>query len=274
MESLFETASGSVAGRDHVHAGRNNQDALCVLTEPEVTVAVVCDGCSSGRFSEVGAQLGARLVATGLRDALAMGKPPDEALERSRLDVLAHVRALANAIGESLSQAVNDYFLFTAVVAVIGPDRTFVAGIGDGMFVYNGEPVRLGPFPNNEPPYLAYAITGSSLAGDRGAALRFMRYLDVPTGEVSSLLIGTDGAADLAEAQERLLPGRDEPAGPVSQFWENDRFFRNPFILGRRLNLINPSQGVVRVRNGIVERAEGLLPDDTTLVVVRRRKES
>lgn len=274
MESLFETAAGSVAGRDHVHAGRNNQDALCILSGPDATVAVVCDGCSSGRFSEVGAQLGARLIADYLRYTLVAGSKPPWKLEEVRRDVLNVIAGLAVSMGGSLSQTVNDFFLFTAVVAVVGAERTFVAGIGDGMFAYNGEVVRLGPFPNNQPPYLAYAITGSSLASGMGSALKFMRYLDVPTDEVSSLLIGTDGTADLADAAERLLPGRTEPVGPLSQFWENDKFFRNPFILGRRLNLINPSQGVVRVKDGVVERAEGLLPDDTTLVAIRRRKEA
>ena len=86
-----------------------------------------------------------------------------------------------------------------------------------------------------------------------------------------SLVIGSDGLVDLDEARELNLPGRKDSVGSVSQFWENDRFFKNPFILGRRLNLINPPRPVVRVRDGVIERSEGLLMDDTTLVAMRRK---
>lgn len=56
--------AASVAGRAHRRLGKNNQDAAAVSHGDGFTVAVVCDGCSSGAASEVGAKLGARFLAT------------------------------------------------------------------------------------------------------------------------------------------------------------------------------------------------------------------
>ncbi len=63
MKSIFEIAGGSILGRSHRLTGKNNQDALCCFQESDCTVAVVCDDCGSGAQSEVGAHIGARLVA-------------------------------------------------------------------------------------------------------------------------------------------------------------------------------------------------------------------
>lgn len=271
MMDLFEVASGSVVGRDHVHIGKNNQDAHCVVRDTGGVIAVVCDGSSSGKFSEFGARLGARLIATSLHDSLRAGRKAPDALERARLDVLAQIRLLANVMGFSLSQTISDYFLFTVVVAILEPLETTIAAIGDGAYAVNGELVTLGPFPENAPPYLAYAITGSPLTHVEPGSIRFQPHSVVPTADIQSLIIGSDGVGDLDTCRERNLPGRQECVGPLSQFWENDRFFKNPFILGRRLNLINPPRPTIRVRDGVIERSEGLLLDDTTLVAVRRK---
>ncbi len=267
----FEVATGSVTGRDHTHALRNNQDALAVLSDENVLVAVVADGCSSGRFSEVGAHLGARLLAHDLLAVCSAEQGILPALERIRQNMLAQLRLLAKAMGGRLSEVVNDYFLFTTVAAIITPTETIVVSIGDGLFATNEQIDRLGPFPGNAPPYLAYAITGSSL-NQSPQAFQFVVNTVMSTRELETLLIGTDGVADLVAVQDRLLPGKAEPVGPLSQFWTEDRFYKNSFILGRRLNLINPSQPHIRVADDAVERHEGLLPDDTTLVVMRRRK--
>ena len=45
---------------------RNNQDGLAVRVEPRRIVAALCDGCSAGRSSEVGARLAASWVAVHL----------------------------------------------------------------------------------------------------------------------------------------------------------------------------------------------------------------
>src|SRR5579885_3047520 len=103
---MFEITSASVLGRDHVAPGKNNQDAVFAAVNAEGSYAgVVCDGCGSSPHSEVGAQLGARMIgpellkaAPWIMAAVAKGahrvRLVNETLERIRQNTLAHIRLL------------------------------------------------------------------------------------------------------------------------------------------------------------------------------------
>jgi hypothetical protein len=272
MNARFELAAGSVVGRDHVAAGRNNQDAFCFWTGPGALLAVVADGCGSGRFSEVGARIGARLVVEALRrHAGRLGAwPADCMLEYVRLDVLESLRTLAAAMGGSLSQTVADYLLFTVVGAVVTEAEAFVFTLGDGVYAVNGE-IQALTSPGNEPAYLGYALSGSTLADADSERLRFTVQRRLPTAAMKTLLVGSDGVGDLIAAAASRVPGRDEELGGLAQFWEDDRHFRNPANVGRRLTLANRDVQRVDWDGRRLEREHGLLPDDTTLAVMRRR---
>ena len=118
-------------------------------------------------------------------------------------------------------------------------------------------------FPDNAPPYVAYGL----LRPAEGFAV--LRRLD--TTALDSLLIGTDGAADLAALAGARVPGTDEPVGPLARWWQDDRFFRNPDAVRRRLALLN-SPGWRRDSAGRLAPEPPLLRDDTTLVALRRRR--
>ncbi len=248
MNAPMELAGGSVTGRAHLNTGRNNQDAFHYELADGLAVGVVCDGCGSSARSEVGAALGARLVAAAVLDAARSAPDPDWCAVRAR--VLQTLGTLARGMGGPLERIVDEYLLFTVVGALVTPARTWVFSVGDGIYAVNGDETRLGPFPRNEPPYLGYALLGMYEAETE---LR----VDGPwvTAEVESLLIGSDGAADLAR------PGTDAPdeAG-LRQFWSDDRFFNNRDGVRRRLAVLNRGRGGAS------------LPDDTTLVVMRRRR--
>jgi hypothetical protein len=264
----FELASGSVVGREHAAAGRNNQDACCSWQGQQATVAVVADGCGSGRFSEVGARAGARLLVEALRQRVPRidAGPVALVLEEVRLAVLAALRPLAEAFGGSLPDAVSEHFLFTLLGAVVTERTAVVFALGDGVIAVNGA-VDVLVSPGNAPPYLGYALL------DRAAqARRFeIRHLG-SASSVDSLLIGTDGVADLLRQAERRLPGRDEAVGPLSRLWDDDRHFANPAALGRRLRLLNRETVRADWQTHELRREHGLLPDDTSLLVLRRRR--
>lgn len=266
----FEIAMGTVAGRDHFRASRNNQDAFRCLVTEDTIVAVVCDGCSSSPHSEVGAKIGASLmVQTILRHCRRLWDT-SLTLERTRQDVLAQLRILANSMGESLSRTIGEYLLFTVIGAIITPENCTVFSLGDGLFIYNEHLKTIGPFPENEPPYLAYALLEPELTKFSLEQLRFQLDLVIPSKQLESLLIGTDGVNDLIEVTERNLPGKEEKVGPISQFWQDDPYFQNPDMVRRRLTLIN--REVFRVSEEGTKKQTGLLPDDTTLIVIRRKK--
>ena len=276
----FQFAVGSVLGRDHRVAGKNNQDAWYVSTGDTCDIVLVADGCSAGTHSEVGAHAGVQMVSRAIRRHVELYNAagiPHTAFSSSgpfwegvRLDVLRQLRGFAQMMGERLPTALNTYCLFTIVGALLTKEWASFFSLGDGVIIVNGEMIPIGPFPNNEPPYLAYGLVPTSLERENPALLRFWVHREEPIESIDSFLIGTDGAWDLHEAELLPMPGKDEPVGPLSQFWSEDRYFRNQDMLRRRLTIAN--RDMTRAswdeRELIIEH--GLLPDDTTIITGRR----
>lgn len=274
---MFEIAAGTIVGSDHRWSGRNNQDAFCISQSPEAAIAVVCDGCSEGRQSEVGAQIGSRLVVRAIRRGMEIIFRDSEfwpgVLAWSQQKTIRILQEIVLNMEGRQSHLVSDYFLFTVVgVALTSEDAVFFS-FGDGVFAVNGEVSRVGPFPNNAPPYLAYGGLVKSSLGDNPELLKFAIHKIVPTAELNNGLIGTDGVVDLVRAADSRIPGKTEAVGALSQFWTEDSYFANPDAVRRKLSLLN--QEVVRPdwENRCLAREKRLLPDDTTLIVFRRKKE-
>ena len=241
MRALFEVAAASVVGIDHYRAGRNSHDGFHWELADDLAIAVVCDGCGSGKHSEVGAKLGASLIGREMAERIRAGSDlgPDSALwEEVPRAAIEQLSLLARGLRQSLHDAVTDYLLFTIVGVVITRAETVFFSLGDGVFAVNGEQIELGPYPDNAPPYLAYALVD-------GNAPRLNIDRRLATSGLRHVVIGTDGAAGLA----------------LSTFCETDHYFRNPDGLRRKLFLMT--------------RAErGGLKDDTTVIALRRRAEA
>lgn len=264
----FETAAGSVAGRAHSLAGKPSQDAYVVCANPAAVVAVVADGCGSADNSEVGAWIGASALA---RELLSLGGADlkDPAFwEGVQASVISTLRTVALAMGGDLRETARRFFLFTLVGAVIAKDQAAIVSFGDGLVILNGKAHQIGPFPGNAPPYLGHALTG-----ERRDDLRFVVHRVLPAAEVSSIVVATDGAQEWREVEKRCLPGTTDLVGPIEQLWENDRFFEHPDTLRRKLARMN--RNVVRPLwdERRLDRPPALLDDDTTVAVIRAKKE-
>jgi hypothetical protein len=275
LMSDFELATSSVCGRDHQRVSRNNQDALAVERGARHLVLVVADGCGSSPGSEVGARLGARLLAAALLRRLEPAPAPaaaadplpshpedarapglDAALAAARSDVLAQLGSLARALcaasapdDRALASAVREQLLFTLVGAVVGPAETALFALGDGLLELNDRSFPLGPFPGNQPPYLGYALLPQALHGFAPEELQLQLRARIPTAELRSLALGTDGALDLEAA-----------AASPAQLLAEPVLFKNPDGLRRRLYLLARDQPA----------RPAPLHDDTTLVLLRR----
>ncbi|MBI4118849.1 MAG: protein phosphatase 2C domain-containing protein [Parcubacteria group bacterium] len=278
----FQIAGGSVPGSEHTKPGKpgwtNNQDAFHWRQTDNCLAAVVCDGCGSGAHSEVGAKISARLVVQFIAEAgeryvgQLLSQPEKEVgidWERVKTLILSQIAVLASSMGESFSKTINDYFLFTLVGALITPWDVFLFSLGDGVFVLNGEIIQLGPFPNNAPSYLAYNLTGSSLTVDQPELLKIQVNRIILIDELESLILGCDGVLDLIALADKNLPHREEVVGSISQFWTDDHYFTNSDAVRRRLALIG-KEGAEVVAGNKARVTNGLLADDTTLVVIRR----
>jgi hypothetical protein len=211
--SRFGVAAGSVTGREHLRLHRNNQDGVAVRVEPERVVAVVCDGCSAGASSEVGARLGAAFVAAHLPRVLDEGGGS----ERLTDDLCAYLEHIAAGLGGGPS-VVRDYLLFTLLAAVVEPGRTRIFGLGDGLYSTDGEVHVLGPYPDNAPPYVAYRLVDRALCPPALPCAVEMLH----ESAAQTVILGSDGLDALAPGELASLA---------------ERCRRNPSLLQKGLNV-------------------------------------
>lgn len=281
MKNQFEIAGGTVVGSEHIKAGKNNQDAFYWTLSDLAIVAVVTDGCSEAPHSEVGAKIGAKIVAEAISNEvmdynnivtalLSDPDPPYPFWSNVRIRILRKLNDVLDNIGGE-SKTILDYFLFTVVGALITPWTTSLFSIGDGATILNGEYKKIGPFPDNTPPYLGYAMLWKAPSRIKPEWFHFTIHSILDTRNVNSILIGTDGTEDLIGAAENNIPGKKEMVGPISQFWEEDGYFKNPDMIRRKLSLVNRTVTKIDWENRSTTKEHGLLPDDTTLIVIRRK---
>jgi hypothetical protein len=250
----LDVAAASFPGGEHRRLDRNNQDSFAVRFRDDLLVAAVADGCSSAPFSEAGAILGVRLFADLLIDDRSR-RPfdsPDENLERVRRELLRRLRLLAGDDGEGVDRIASEALLFTLVGLLATPERLLLFALGDGEIVANGLRSSL-RFPGEAPPYLGHELLGAA-----GAAppVPFRIVADLPREDLRWAAIGSDGLADLLAAAGRSCGAGREPVPSLEELAGDERLFRNPRFLERKLRLAGQA---------------GFLPDDTTLVVVRTR---
>lgn len=258
------TASASVIGARHSRAARNGQDAVASVTvsvgNETAAVTVVCDGCSSGQSSEVGAQLGANLFARAVGARLAMGGSPcDPGLwADARAEVVAQLGALADQMlgrdsdpcerlvgaSDELIDVVREHFLFTVVAAAVRGDEAAVWAVGDGVYSYGDYTRELGPFADNAPPYLGY-----DLLGDARPA-----HFEIAAPNCGVIVIGTDGAMELIDGVSRFA-GR--------------RYVEHPDALRRELSLRAKPQERIDWEARRVVRTPAELQDDCAIAVLR-----
>ncbi len=277
----YQTIGASIIGRDHVGignvlVGKNNQDSFCVTQDDDRAVAIVCDGCGGQPHSEVGSQLGARFLSRAIYKTLyncgSLRKINSYPLILSYalVDLLKEILRLSKLLDDNKVKAIDEYFLFTIVGAIVDHDGCVVFSIGDGFYALNDNVCHsLGPFKDNEPPYAAYGLTGTKSKPPDHEAWKFQILAKCSADEFKHVLIGTDGVRSLLSAKDKKITGKDEVVGGIEQFWLNDAYFNGPNELHNRLALIG--RNFTAVKNGQLKREHGLLIDDTTLAVIRRQ---
>lgn len=274
-------AAAAVTGARHTRIGRNGQDAAAVwIAPPDVGASagvgakgvsgsnilaagaiVVCDGCGSGESSEVGARVGARLALGAISKRIGsridgIGRDPmggsddggssDPTTETFwtavRAEVVGAFEQLARSMPGSREQIVHDYFLFTTIAAVMVGDAIAVWAIGDGVYAIDGRVRELGPFANNQPPYLAYDLVGNP----QGA------HLEIAHGD--SVIVATDGVGEVG----------------VDRFAGVDRFVTHPDALRRHLALLARGEERIDWTARRVVRTPAALQDDGAVAMLVR----
>lgn len=269
LNEVFEWCSGTVTGRRHSVAGRDNQDASCVRSGANWLAAVVCDGCSSGPDCGIGAWLGARMVVECLRSIAPKLRPKniEKQLEAARVEILQRILRLARSLGGDLTDMLGDTFLYTVIGVLMNRSTAVVFSIGDGVAFVNGQKYEIA-YKNDRPAYLTYALT--DLNEKYGDAFRFRVLATMPTSKLKTLILGTDGVLDLIEAAHKTMPGKTQKIGKIDQFLTKNRYYRIPEALTRYLARVNKPTMRVDWKTRKVRRELGRLADDTTIIAIRR----
>jgi len=242
MDTL-SLATAAVTGARHRRIERNGQDAVASWLGDGTAAVVVCDGCSAGASSEVGARLGAALWIAALATRLSAGASAmaEATWSAVRGDVGARLAALVAAMP---GDALRDHFLFTTVSAVACRDGVAVWALGDGAYAIDGRTRVLGPFADNQPPYLAYDLLGAA------APAHFA------TADARAVVVATDGALDLPVALDDLVCG----------------CFANPDALRRRLTVLARGHERIDWDERAVVRTPASLQDDLAVAAIRRQR--
>jgi hypothetical protein len=278
----MDTISAVVTGARHQRVGKNGQDAAATWVGDGCAAIVVCDGCGTGASSEVGARLGAglwiRAIARRLESVRAADesiRAPDESIrapdESSRgsvrtPDVIdwSGVRTdvgsrLGELAAELAGESLRDMFLFTIVSAVVVGDLASVFVLGDGVYSIDGRVRVVGPFADNQPPYLGYDLVGDP------------RRAHVEVARAREVVVATDGVLDDA-ANNGDASGRDDhrlgnlaiDLGAVV-----DAGFVHPDGLRRRLSILARSDERIDWDERRVARSQARLQDDCAIAAIR-----
>ena len=239
--NTISIAAAAVAGARHLRVARNGQDAALAWAGEGMGAVVVCDGCSAGASSEVGARLGAQLVIGLIRELLVRERPRDIwPVLRARL--VATLARLADAMPGEREQIVHDHFLFAIVAAAWRADEVAVWALGDGGYALGDRNIVLGPFADNQPPYLGYDLIGAPQEA----------HLEIADASCGSVIVATDGAAEL---------GLDA--------FMAQRFLTHPDALRRQLALSARTSERVDWAERKIDRGIAPLQDDGAVAILR-----
>ncbi|HEX2913089.1 MAG TPA: protein phosphatase 2C domain-containing protein [Chloroflexia bacterium] len=198
----FTLRAGSVPGRDHQLRQTNCQDKygyaeLQVASQPYLA-GIVCDGCSEGKHSEVGAALLAEFLLKEIKRLLEAGSRVEEVpvlLYENALTFLQGIceRIIAPQTEDSagLLAFTRDYLLATVLGLIVGEEQTVIFAAGDGLIIVNDQlHVR---DEQNTPDYLAYGLLESSQLQAQPASGKGFDLILLQTAQLERLAIWTDG---------------------------------------------------------------------------------
>jgi hypothetical protein len=157
--------------------------------------------------------------------------------------VIGALAGLADRMGADRVRTVVDHFLFTIVAVAATRDATSVWAIGDGAYSFDGATRVLGPFADNQPPYLGYALLGDAPHA----------HIETAPAGTQIVAVATDGALDLA--------------GDVARFAQ-PRYLAHADRARRELSVLARGREVIEWdERRVVRTAE--LQDDCAVAVVR-----
>jgi hypothetical protein len=255
----FVFASGSVMGSYHKSIDKNNQDSRILIRRHNYAIGIVTDGCGSSDHSEVGARLGADMIAANIANSVNISSYIDK--PNPWISDIVH-----NCCSE-LETLYEDYhidktdLLFTVAGFVITPTYSYFFCYGDGLVFIDGN-WDIITSPQNYPEYPIYRVVDG-----KEPIPQFFR--TVSTKSLYSFAVGTDGLTDLklASVKEKVYPGTTNPVESWSDLLFDSQNFNSKNCLQNKLQKLNAHKITLDREKGRINKHPGLLSDDTTVIV-------
>ncbi len=175
-------------GDSHYADGLNNQD-FCYM---EKNLKMITDGCSAGKYSEVGTRLFAQIFSR-LNSRLDVNK-----FESNVEKAFSKICSLSSGSPEEKAEFIKENMLFTIIACFELEDKFVVKFIGDGYLITINKNdmvsyTRL--FYGKLPPYYAYNKISTKTYKEK---LKF-KTLVFPKEDFKLVGIASDGLAPIAE---------------------------------------------------------------------------
>ena len=214
-------------GNGHYLNGLNNQD-FCYMEE---NLKLITDGCSAGKFSEVGTRLFVQLFSK-LDNRFDVDK-----FESNVEKVFSKISSLTGVSSKDKAEFIANNMLFTIIACFELDDKFVVKFIGDGYIVTVNSMdmvsyTRL--FYGKHPPYYAYNKLNSQLYSEK---LKFKTF-EFDKKHFKQVGIASDGISPIAEKKI------------------SDSF--DPFILGKDSKY---------TAEGVIQSNKSMFFDDITILI-------
>lgn len=208
MPMEWSVNSAVIIGNEHERTKRNRQD-FCGYFLPAETGrrrygGVICDGCSAGIYSEVGAALIGTLILNLIK-AGDIAKPDvfSGYFEDNISRFIQHlVRSIKVSSEKDKINLIHHFLLTTFIFVVIEEERIVIGRSGDGVIIINHDVNIIDQ--QGKPHYIAYREIPQEYFTGSPSALDDFSITLYPASPVNSLVIASDGLVPVV--QEQKLP--------------------------------------------------------------------
>jgi len=174
-------------GSMHLTSGKPCQDYAISGVQDNVALAIVSDGCSTGRHTDVGSRLLSLSTATAIREHWITNRNAcDKAVPR---EVSLRQNIVLSGIKQALGLNIND-MLATCLYVYVSPLGGFIHVQGDGVIAlkYRDGNIMMSRFEwqNNTPYYPAYHSNG--LESFTNSPVVFLNAINFDTASFQSVL--------------------------------------------------------------------------------------
>lgn len=278
-KTMYKIYGGTTIGANHIKTpnillGQPNQDSysICSSNKIQAVVGVICDGCSEGNYNEFGAMFASRFIS----------KTIIKKMEYYNLDSISYLTILQETENELLHQMKDislyfdnlyNGFMFTIIGFILHQGLIIVFSCGDGIYGYstNNElkNIKIGPYPENKPPYLTYNMIDTATYNH----IKILEIIDAVLYEkynqtFEALYIASDGICDFLKLEGECFPGKPKTQiCSIEEFWKNPEYEKDDKIslYLRKINLDRTKH-----ENNKLIHNLGKLNDDTTIIIIKK----